>query len=424
MRLLSADPYLDRYHRPGHGGRQVIHSEHYNVALLRTVLSAERIDARSLVESAAAELAFGTLRAAGEPPHPDDRAGRWWEAAALFEESGLGTLEWEGELEQGGEVRVAGSHFACGWSARHGRSKTPVCAVPVGYLRGALAAVYGARFEVVETQCRAQGKPGCRFRVSRVGGEVPRAAVRAVEEGSAPGSAPPHLGRIDEAAVVTALFGGAGGEPVRNERLGGAVSNLWADFYSRVSYGFEREIPRCMGSKFATLPALVLVEAGHASAFHTFGRIMSSRDWRERVAPLLTTREDWLHAAIAVVNTFGWGTWRVRRLVPGEAAAFRVYDSYEAAGFRREFGAAPSSKCYFSRGFAAALMNLVYVGDISRAPELSQSYYNHLFRSPLSFRAAETRCRAMDDTLCELVVNPLSPGLSGRFFDDLRLGAL
>ena len=44
-------------------------------------------------------------------------------------------------------------------------------------------------------------------------------------------------------------------------------------------------------------------------------------------------------------------------------------------------------------------MNLLYVGDVSitDAPELTPSYYNQLFRSPLSFRAAEARCRAIDD---------------------------
>jgi predicted hydrocarbon binding protein len=423
MRLLSADTHLDQqFRRPGPGSRQVIHSEHYNVALLRTVLSAERIDARTLVENAAADLVYGTLRAEADPAASQGVAQHWAEAVALFDDSGLGTLQWADPLELGGEVRVSSSHFACGWLARHGRSRTQVCAVPVGFLRGALAAVYGRRYEVTETQCRAQGKPTCRFRVAPVAGELPPLAAAPAQASSPAGSPPPHFGRIDEAAVVTALFGQQSLERRGDERLGGAVSKLWADFYNRVSYGFEREIPRCMGTKFANLPALVLVEAGHASAFHTLGRLMSSRDWRERVAPLLTTREDWLHAAIAVVNTLGWGTWRVRRLVPGEAAAFRVYHSYEAEGYRGDFGTAPSPKCYFARGFAAALMNLVYVGDITRAPELTQSFYNHLFRSPISFRAAETRCGAMGDSLCELIVNPLSPGLAGRFFDDLRPG--
>ena len=48
----------------------------------------------------------------------------------------------------------------------------------------------------------------------------------------------------------------------------------------------------------------------------------------------------------------------------------------------------------------------------TEAPELTASYYNQLFRSPLSFRAAEARCRAIDDPHCELIVNPLSSGLT------------
>jgi hypothetical protein len=59
-------------------------------------------------------------------------------------------------------------------------------------------------------------------------------------------------------------------------------------------------------------------------------------------------------------------------------------------------------------------MNLLYVGDISARPELTPSCYNQLFRSPLSFRAVETRCHASGDPFCELIANPLSPGLSDR----------
>lgn len=395
--------------------RMVVHSEHYNLALVRTLLTQERIDARGIVETAVAELSFQSLRERASAERW--RGGERWltEAVSLFRSLGLGTLELPGVGEEGGEARLAGSHFTRAWVERHGRSKQPVCAVVVGFLTGALAAAYGRPYRVVELACGAQGKPECRFRITPLEGEVP--FVESAGYDSAPLSVAPPISRdFDETAVVTALLDvERGGDPDgRIPAFGSAVTRLWSDFYTRVSYRFEEEVPRALGNKFANLPSLVLIEAGHSCAFHTFGGIMRSPDWRDRVAPLLRSREEWIHAAIAVINTLGWGSWRVQALVPGECATVRVYDSYEAAGYRAELGRAPGPKCYFARGTLAALMNLLYVGEvtITDAPELTPSYYNQLFRSPLSFRAVEARCRAADDPHCDLIANPLSPGLT------------
>jgi predicted hydrocarbon binding protein len=308
---------------------------------------------------------------------------------------------------------VVGSHFADAWRLRYGSAACPVCAMPAGFIAGSLAAVYGRRYEVVEIACASQDQPVCRFRATATA-EPPRVAEELLV--GAPSLPAPTAPAVDEEAIVTALLAGApGADPEgRILALGGSLTRLWADYYSRVCYRFEREVPRVMGAKFGNLPSLVLTEAGHSYAFHTFGRLLASEEWAARVAPLLSTREDWFHAAVAVVNVLGWGTWRVNALVPGERASIRIYDSYEAMGLRRQTERSGAPRCYLARGTVAALMNLLYVGDPSTAPTLNASYYNRLFRSPLSFRAVETRCRAMDDPYCELIANPLSPGISAR----------
>ena len=396
--------------------RTVVHTEHYNLALVRTLLAQDKIDARSIVETAVAELSFQTLRERASAERW--RGGDRWltEAVSLFHALGLGTLELNGVDEEGGEARLTESHFTQGWVQRYGRSKQPVCAVVSGFLAGALAAAHGRPYRVVESVCAAQGKPECRFRITALDGEVPYLESIPVSQETRLPLPAPETRNFDEQAVVSALLDlRPDADPDgRIPAFGGTVTRLWSDFYNRVSFRFEQEVPRTLGNKFANLPSLVLIEAGHTCAFHTFGGIMRSPEWRERVAPLLRTREDWLHAAVAVINTLGWGSWRVQALVPGECATVRVYDSYEAAGYRADFGRAESAKCYFARGTLAALMNLLYVGDLSilDAPELTPSYYNQLFRSPLSFRAVEARCRATDDPHCELIANPLSGGLT------------
>jgi predicted hydrocarbon binding protein len=396
-------------------GRKVIHSHHYNVALVRTVLGTEQIDSRSILETAAAELAFQTLRERAKSERW--RSGKRWlsEASALFRSSGLGVLELGSLSDEGGEVCVEESHFTEGWVAKYGVSSQPVCSVAAGFLAGALAAAFDKPYKVTETSCVAEGKGQCRFKIVPATGVVPFAEepVSVGSPLSLPAPVPPAF---DEFAVVAALLDvlPSADSEGRIPAFGGTVTRLWADLYNQVSFRFEREVPRVMGNKFANLPSLVLIEAGHTCAYHTFGGIMNSDEWWDRVVPLLQTREDWLHAAIAIINTLGWGSWRVHALVPGQRATIRVYDSYEATGYRQRFGKAEGPKCYFSRGTAAALMNLIYVGDITERPELTASYYNQLFRSPLSFRAAEARCRSMDDPYCELVINPLTAGLNSK----------
>ena len=420
MALLESAPKTGVYDAPSaiDEGRTVIHSHHYNLALVRTVLGSDRIDARAILETAAAELAFQTLR---------ERAGaeRWrgakrWcaEAVALFRSSGLGELNLDGVGVDGGEAQVIGSHFTVSWGEKYGRSKAPVCSVAAGFLAGALAAAHGRRYDVTEISCVAQQKAQCRFRITAADGEVGYADGSLSSQPAALSLPAPVPPAFDEGAVIGALLGSDPDVDAegRIPAFGGTVTRLWADYYNQVSYRFEREIPRVMGSKFTNLPSLVLVEAGHTCAFHTFGEILRSEEWTERVVPLLGSREDWLHAALSVINTLGWGSWRVHSVDPGIRATVRIYDGYEATGYRRQFGRAEAPKCYFARGTLAALMNLLYVGDITGRPELTQSYYNQLFRSPVSFRASEARCRAVDDPFCELIANPLAPGLNVRLF--------
>jgi predicted hydrocarbon binding protein len=388
---------------------RVLHSQHYNASLMRALLETERVDTRAILETAAAELALASLQESGTGP--DLHA-----ACELFQESGLGTLDLSGVDDRGGEAVVESSHFAEAWVARFGKASAPVCVVPAGFIAGSLAAAAGVRFEVREVACRARGDRACRFDVTPT--DLPP-LLPSEPVGSPPQSIalpPPALPVIDEAGVLAALLDGSlAADPDGSIRaLGGTLTRLWADLYTRVSYRFEREVPAVLGNKFTNLPALVLTEAGHSYAFHTFGGILRSDRWHDRVAPLLSSREEWFHAIIAVINVLGWGSWRVEALVPRERATVRVYEGYEALGYRREFGPAAAPHCYLARGTVAALMNLLYVGDISARPELTPSCYNQLFRSPLSFRAVETRCHASGDPFCELIANPLSPGLSDR----------
>jgi hypothetical protein len=66
-------------------------------------------------------------------------------------------------------------------------------------------------------------------------------------------------------------------------------------------------------------------------------------------------------------------------------------------------GIGTEGRCYLAQGGVAALMNLLYVGDITARPELTQERYRELFSRPGTFRATELRCRAKGDPHCQIV---------------------
>lgn len=186
------------------------------------------------------------------------------------------------------------------------------------------------------------------------------------------------------------------------------LTKHFADYYNRISYGllgaFIRELPELEEDAIA-----LLTEAGHVCSFHTFGGIMVSVEWDAVVMPMIETREDWVKGMIGVVNALGWGRYRLQELVPNERLVLQIDDSYEAAGVLEGYGKAAHPRCYLASGGAAGLMNLLYQGDITKRPPLTEEYYHEVFGDPRSFRARETRCLAMGDPHCEIIVERQHP---------------
>jgi hypothetical protein len=81
-----------------------------------------------------------------------------------------------------------------------------------------------------------------------------------------------------------------------------------------------------------------------------------------------------------------------------------IEHSYEAMGVLEGYGKAKHPRCYLAAGGGAGLMNLLYQGDITKQPALTDDYYHEVFGHPRSFRSRETRCLAMGDSHCEIVV--------------------
>ena len=207
---------------------------------------------------------------------------------------------------------------------------------------------------------------------------------------------------IDERAVVSAIasLGIAGDEEGLIPAFGLYLTRHSADYYNRISYAVARELE---GSGLEEDARALLVEAGHVCAFNTFGGIMQSAEWDAVVAPMIETREDWIVGMVAVVNAFGWGHWRVEKLEADRELVISIDNSYECTGWVRDYPLSKLSRCYLATGGAAGLMNLLYVGDITKRPTLDEAYYARLFRGGQGFTADETHCLARGDARCEVV---------------------
>lgn len=207
---------------------------------------------------------------------------------------------------------------------------------------------------------------------------------------------------IDERAIVDAVAGLElrGNEEGLIPAFGLHLTTHFANYYNRSSFAVARALE---GSGLEEDARTLLVEAGHVCAFNTFGGIMESAEWDAVVAPMISSREDWIRGMVAVINAFGWGRWIVRELIPNERLTIEVENGYECAGWLRDYPVSHTPRCYLAAGGVAGLMNLLYVGDITLRPALSEAYYSTLFRDARSFTAHATGCLACGDDRCVLV---------------------
>lgn len=382
-------------------GAAVLHSHHYHGSLLRALYEAQGIDPAGILLDAVE--ACGTGAAA---PVPADCGEGWGWLAERFRAAGLGGLACDQLKTAGtGRVLLRSSHFAAAWRARYAPARRPVCAVPAGLLARLLSQATGSDRTVIESACAAQGADACTFEVAATKNASP--AAPAPEPRPA---ALPSAGDAARSGDTGALLGrplAASGEGTV-EGPGGPFAALPAEFYAAATRLFEIEVPRARGAKFGSLPGILLMEAAHWNGFQLFAEVLSSAEWGEAGHGQADSDHERVQALLSIPEQLGWGSWEICSFVAGERLLVRVHDSYEALGYERLFGRSAEPRCVVARGAAAAVMNLLYRSGGSAPGARDTSTYNSLFRSPHTFRAVETRCRAQGDPFCELVANPLT----------------
>jgi hypothetical protein len=382
----------------------ILHCNHYNAFLQRTILDPDYINCRDILSDAAAMAFFKPLQQCMQAQ--DAAAIRLRLAAQFFAYCGYGLLDFSAAGALGGVVTSASSHYSLAWKNKFGLAREPMAFFDAGFISAALSAAHArplGNFVVKQTACTAMGDLANRFEVVLAEGRVlagnaswaPHAATAPARSVSSP---------VDEDAIVQALASMplAGNAEGLIPAFGVVLTRMAADYYNRISFEFERRLEQATGDN--TLGALLLAEAGHSCAFNTFGGIMTSAEWQALIQPMCRTKEDWVHGIVAVVNALGWGIWRVEEIKADARLRIRIYGGYESNGYQAMYGKSSTPKSHLSRGGAAGIMNLLWHIDVTKAPALTEALYAEAFSRQGAFSANQTACRSMGSTYDEFVV--------------------
>jgi hypothetical protein len=407
------------------GEPMIFHCHHYNCFLQRSIQDAEYIDSAPILVAAAAEVVFAQLT--DLLSRTADIQARKATVETLYRLCGFGVIDLSAASPEGGEVRTRSTHYSTGWMEKFGRSRLPVAFFSTGFLVGALAAIYDldpAGIQARQTACRSTGADEDIFSLSQGPANFALFEPRRETVLAAVGNDPEPATSVNREGITRAVAGMPllGNPEGLIPAFGVYLTRMYADYYNRISFAFEREMAAVAGAEGIEVAAELFIEAGHVCAFNTMGGIMTSPEWGALILPMLRTREDWLFGIIACVNALGWGTWKVLDVTP-HAATFRVYNDYESVGYRRMYGTADHGISYLATGGAAGLMNLIYLGDIHEKPDLTPEFYDRLFKGGRAFQGRMTACQAMGDPYTEIRAELAEPAAGERRLEGARASA-
>lgn len=402
--LITGNMHLDVEHRRCIVGGEpmIFHCHHYNVYLQRSIRDASYIDSAPFLIGAGSEVAYAQLRTLFQATGLAAVDERKTLAETLLAWSGFGTISLSDVSGDGGTVATPHAHYAIGWKAKFGPAPEPVSFFTTGWLAGALAAIYDlpqGSFSARQTACPAAGTGTLSVFVLQR--ENPAYAVfdsPGVGRLSTHQVRPVPANNVDYEGILAALasmelVGDATG---MIPAFGVYLTRHYANYYNRISFELGRALSAMFGAEGREVAEPLLVEAGHACAFNTFGGIMESAEWDALIRPQLQSREDWVHGIVAVVNALGWGRWQVTALSEREAE-FTLHDDYESVGYCATYGQTDHPVSYLAQGGVAGIMNLVYLGNIAEKPDLTPEFYDHLFGRADVYKAEVLSSLAMGE---------------------------
>lgn len=389
----------------------IFHCHHYNCFLQSSIENTkEYIDVYPILINSAQEVVFNQMRNFFEGKDLSFRE-KLNVAATHHKLNGFGTLNFDSITEEGGTVYSNSNHYAEGWVSKFGirnPNEPGVSFFSTGFVAGVMDAIAGklGTYSATQTACTSKGDDTCAFEVKY--DPNPEAFEASPGEGSFTDglqlnnnpTSPVNYTGIREALTGLPIQGDASG---LIDAFGVLLTRMYSNYYCLISYRFLNALKNEIGDAGTELAEGLLVESGHVCAFNTFGGIMESQEWEGLIEPTLKNREDWVHGIVACLNALGWGHLNITELVPGEKLVLRVDSGYENNMHLEKYGSADRPMALFKTGAVAGIMNLIYHGDITTKPELTEEYYQKTFKTPGKFVGKQTKCRSTGDPYDEFV---------------------
>ncbi len=388
------------------GEAMIFHCHHYITNLQRTILDADYIDSAKFLIGSAADAVYHQLKnlCIGLTLEESKRM-----AEEIYKTFGYGLINLECMDENGCKLITKKSFFSKTWEMKFGQSKKPIDYYTSGFLAATYAVLYNKELKdinAIQTTCMACGDEFNTHLVSL--GErnfdiyPQKQAVQFNET--------PKL-KIDweYEDVITNAFLGAHATMVGNEEgfipaFGVYIVRNQSDYINRLQFEFVREMTKIAGDYGVTLAGELLMEAGHACGFFTYGGIMTSKEWEQAVKPYLKTKEDWIKALASLVNTMGWGYHTAVELSQ-ERAVFRNYNDFEDLSHLRMYGKSPYPVHWANSGGFTGLMQLVYNTDLVHGEKIeTEEGFRLMRRSTVGYKTRMLKSIACGDDYLEVEI--------------------
>lgn len=388
------------------GEAMVFHCHHYVINLLRTILDADYIDSSCFLIGSAADAVYNQLQNLCEGL--DVEASKQL-AEEMYQCFGYGRINLENMDEDGCTLTTTKSFFSTMWEMKFGKINKPIDYYTSGFIAAAYAIIYNKALEditAVQTTCLACGD------------EVNTHIIKLGKSNfdTYPKKNPLTVKKVEKLKidweheeVITNAFLGAHATMVGNEdgfipAFGVYIARNQSDYINRLQFEFVHKMTEVAGEYGVTLARELLIEAGYACGFFTYGGIMTSDEWNMVVKPYLKTKEDWIKALASLVNTMGWGYHTAVELSENRAV-FRTYNDFEDLSYMRMYGTSDYPIHFANSGGFTGLMQLVYNTNLVNGEKIeTEEGFRKMRRSKVGYKTKMLKGISCGDDYLEVEI--------------------
>ena len=389
------------------GEAMIFHCHHYLNYLQRSILDADYIDSRPFIIGSAADAAFYQLTDLCRGLSINEAKQM---VADVYKTFGYGLINIKGMTPSGGRFETYKSFYSKTWRMKFGSSKRPVDYFTTGFIAAAYAVIYGLPLDQIfaeQLSCMACGDDRnvyvvrakeCNFSVY-----PPKNSLKFNDTPKLPIN-------WEHEEIITRSFLGAHENMVGNEEgyipaFGVYITRNLSDYVNRLQFEFVRAMKDVGGEYGEQLASELLLEAGHACGFFTYGGVMSSDEWNELVKPYLHTPEDWIKGLASLINTMGWGYHTIVE-VSRERAIFRNYNDFEDLSYMRMYGMAQKPVHWANSGGFTGLMQLIYNTDLINGEVIdTEEGFRNMRRSKAKYKTRMLKSIACGDDYLEAEIS-------------------